>query len=454
MTLSGYDGSYMENEVFETTYGQPAVSTMRILQWAADQGYPACYISNSISSACPSFNHSSSVMSAVNAALAEGHIVIIPQQDITVDEWSGTGYIDLNPSTGAAGYLISGGLNSTETEAGGATIKSWSEPLSCPLTACTVNNPPNGQAYCADNTPLTINSTLTITCPSGTSTQPWNIDTGFTTGSLADQYGGGDYTITISANGTVTCTCTFTILELMSQTVATVPANRARSTIGVGEEVNVSLNGTTASSVTWSVSGGGTLSSMSGASTTFTAPYSAGASTVSATVNGTTCSTNFTVLAPSGVQFIQLGTKHTQGILDAGFHAQCVISPTSVSCYNIEIRELNATATATGCFSCKNGAIHPSWTQQGAGWLTPAQNNYLPAIVDYSYQAACPPYTGPGPGSFSWTIPWNYRKIGSSGNGANFANLTSSASATVNTCTKSKNGMSVTFNINDPSVNW
>ena len=46
------------------------------------------------------------IRSAVNA----GRIVIIPEKEITINQWSGIGYMVLDPDTYACGYMISGGM--------------------------------------------------------------------------------------------------------------------------------------------------------------------------------------------------------------------------------------------------------------------------------------------------------------------------------------------------------
>src|ERR1043165_7395823 len=70
---------------------------------------------------------------------------------------------------------------------------------------------------------------------------------------------------------------------LASETIATSPTNRARTKIGVGEEVKLTVTGNPA---TWAItSGGGTLSPNTGArnSVTFTADDNAASVTITAT---------------------------------------------------------------------------------------------------------------------------------------------------------------------------
>ncbi len=122
MVLAGADGSISENRIFEDSYGEEAVSTIKILELSSDQGIPICRIQTSIAADCPGMAQPSSVVNAINNALAQGHHVTIPRTGITYYQWQGTGYIDMEPATGAAGYIIAGG------QSGGATVDIWIAP--------------------------------------------------------------------------------------------------------------------------------------------------------------------------------------------------------------------------------------------------------------------------------------------------------------------------------------
>jgi hypothetical protein len=117
--LAGADGSIQENRVFEDTFNEQAVSTIKILELANDMSVATCRIVTSIAANCPGISQPASVISAINSALTHGHTVTIPRTGITYHQWQGTGYIDMDPTTGAAGYIISGG------QSGGATVDLW-----------------------------------------------------------------------------------------------------------------------------------------------------------------------------------------------------------------------------------------------------------------------------------------------------------------------------------------
>lgn len=108
MRLTGADGSFQENRVFETRFEEEAISAVKILSLAADSLITVCRITSSIAADCPGLSQPSSVVSAINAALAQGREVTIPERPFTYFDWSGTAWIAMDPATCAAGYIISG----------------------------------------------------------------------------------------------------------------------------------------------------------------------------------------------------------------------------------------------------------------------------------------------------------------------------------------------------------
>ncbi len=140
MRVAGADASIQENRIWETRFEVEAISTIKILELAADSLINVCEITSSIPADCPWIDQPSHVIDAINNALAQGHHVIIPERQFTYYNWTGTGWIDLDPTTCAAGYIISGG------QGGGATVEDWSEELEDLLTDETVCIRPEGPA--------------------------------------------------------------------------------------------------------------------------------------------------------------------------------------------------------------------------------------------------------------------------------------------------------------------
>lgn len=120
MILTGVDASISENRIFEDTYDEEAISAVKILELASDQGIPIYDIdSSNIGTILPLLNVSSSVKNYITDAVNNGRVVTIARDEIVVGQWQGTGFIVMDPVTGAAGYIIAGGQN------GGATVDIW-----------------------------------------------------------------------------------------------------------------------------------------------------------------------------------------------------------------------------------------------------------------------------------------------------------------------------------------
>lgn len=148
MRVAGADGSYQENRVFETVFSEEAVSTIKILQLANETGIPVFDLTPAL---IPQLTQPPSVIASVQAALAIGHHVVIPRDPLTYFEWTGTGWIDMDTATCAAGYLISGG------QSGGATVQLWTvtfPDMLCMLPIGPVEVTPASASdlYCAEST--------------------------------------------------------------------------------------------------------------------------------------------------------------------------------------------------------------------------------------------------------------------------------------------------------------
>lgn len=160
-------------------------------------------------------------------------------------------------------------------------------------------------------------------------------------GSSPASTGGG------STSGCTSCT-------ISSQTVATSPANRARTRIGVGEEVRLTVSPGPA---TWAItSGAGNLSPSRGSHTsvTYTASDTGGSVTVTATGAGCSCTMTFTVVQPSAWRMrrrSRTNLRHRNGRPDCGWLGMLYVRPTDVNFYNIEIQEVDSLCQATGAYS-------------------------------------------------------------------------------------------------------
>ncbi|HTN06764.1 eCIS core domain-containing protein [Agriterribacter sp.] len=200
---------------------------------------------------------------------------------------------------------------------------------------------------------------------------------------------------------------------ITSETVVTSPGSRARTTVGVGEEVNLthsSGNLTTA----WAATAG-TLSANVGATVLFTAPDTA----QTVTVTADTATINFTIIAPNDVHMDNVGgsVKHHLNLPDSGILADVFLLPDNVNFNKVTYRELDVVGIATsGAYACntfKGGHCSP------AG-LGPCGDKSLTSTViagkgtksvlgDCAYSGHCgglPPFA---PGIIGLFIPYEYK---------------------------------------------
>ncbi|TDX48922.1 hypothetical protein [Orenia marismortui] len=112
---SGMISSYLEGSIFEQTFGGEAVSTMHILNHANQQGIPVYTINQeNVDTVIPELEYDSAKKQEFRNLINNGKEITVPERDVTISGWSGTGYIVLNPDDGIGAYMISGGLNGGE----------------------------------------------------------------------------------------------------------------------------------------------------------------------------------------------------------------------------------------------------------------------------------------------------------------------------------------------------
>jgi YD repeat-containing protein len=227
---------------------------------------------------------------------------------------------------------------------------------------------------------------------------------------------------------------------LTTQTVATIPSNRSRTKLGVGEVTTLRLSPAPNCPVTWGLSGGsGAISGTSGSSITFTAHERASTATVTATVNGNQRSITYNVVEPVTESAIRFSTDNfPAGIQGAGMILKITIAPTDVSFQNVESQEVSGPATSiSGYFTDFAPA---TLAHVPAGWVPIGEGN---AKFDHAQISGFPsPWRL---GGFQWVIPIQWRVMGSVNSGTlpNRLQTFTIHDSTGNT-TVSKLGVSVT----------
>lgn len=129
-TLAGLAGSYSESAVFEAIHGFDAVSAVKAIQASAAQGVPVYRIdAGNASQYLTQLQLPAENIQEIQDGIAVGLVAIVPQREITINSWTGTGYILKNPITSAGLYRISGGLAGANTTGDGTQIAAmYKEP--------------------------------------------------------------------------------------------------------------------------------------------------------------------------------------------------------------------------------------------------------------------------------------------------------------------------------------
>ena len=88
------------------------ISAVKALQIAQQQGQTIYTITKeNYSQILPKLNLSSSVITDIRNAVNAGRVVTAHERNISYKGWSGSGYIIIDPTSGAGAYLIDGGAN-------------------------------------------------------------------------------------------------------------------------------------------------------------------------------------------------------------------------------------------------------------------------------------------------------------------------------------------------------
>jgi peptidoglycan hydrolase-like protein with peptidoglycan-binding domain len=207
---------------------------------------------------------------------------------------------------------------------------------------------------------------------------------------------------------------------ITSSTVEPTPGAQTRTTIGVGEKVNLTHS---PGSAAWTTTvGTAPLSATNGVSVIFSAPDVAPATTQTITVTAGAATLAFTVLAPTSVTMDRepgTGIQHTVGRPNSGIQTRVFLGPDTVNFSGARYRELdvNATATVPGAYSCF--AVNTGHCGAGGGGA-PCPDKALTSTVvagmgtqsllgDCACSGDCataPPFVA---GNISFSIPYEYK---------------------------------------------
>ncbi|HYH96581.1 transglutaminase domain-containing protein, partial [Hyalangium sp.] len=116
LRMSGHEGSFQEARILTEGTGEPAVASVTVLQEAAVRGIPVLHLLPG--APLTGLTATPEVLRDVEDQLERGRQVLIPATPLTLENWTGTGFIARDPATEEGGYFLSGRVS------GGQTIRS------------------------------------------------------------------------------------------------------------------------------------------------------------------------------------------------------------------------------------------------------------------------------------------------------------------------------------------
>lgn len=211
-------------------------------------------------------------------------------------------------------------------------------------------------------------------------------------------------------------TVNLTVVKINAETVAELPRNRLRKTIGVGEEVKLTLLPANIGTVTWNISAGtGQLGSS--VPVIFTAPSEADTAIVTATINGCECETVFEIIAPSGIRMENHEVQTalfgvSQGIPWMGlqYWGTYYVQPDTVNFYNIQLYEGASDVHTNGYFSMFLPSIAKPHGVNGPHSLSSevVEGKGTPGTINDQIGGTIDIYPSSLEGDLYWDIEWSY----------------------------------------------
>ncbi|SEH88540.1 Transglutaminase-like superfamily protein [Ruminococcus flavefaciens] len=119
---TGYISSFCESEVIKQFTGMQTVSTAEVLKQATEHDIDILYLSKANINQLELSKLSDQNKADITKYINEGKYITVPNEEITIGAWSGTGYIVYDPSTGTNAYIINNNLGNNIN---GGGLCSW-----------------------------------------------------------------------------------------------------------------------------------------------------------------------------------------------------------------------------------------------------------------------------------------------------------------------------------------
>ncbi len=118
---AGFAGSGWESQSIYSLYNVSAVSTTYVLAYAQNNSIPIYSInSTNVDELVPLLqlpSWASWIRDYIRSVVASGYVVVIPERDVTINQWHGVGFAVIEPTTGLGAYIITGYLAGNATAA-------------------------------------------------------------------------------------------------------------------------------------------------------------------------------------------------------------------------------------------------------------------------------------------------------------------------------------------------
>ena len=122
--ITGFNDSSSEARVWEILLHENGVSAIDVLSQAASNGGNILYITSAnLTEELAKMDTDSAAKSDITNFVNRGYTIIVPEKEVTIESWKGTGFIAIDFSTGSATYRLTGGINGGGT----ATIDDLSD---------------------------------------------------------------------------------------------------------------------------------------------------------------------------------------------------------------------------------------------------------------------------------------------------------------------------------------
>lgn len=201
------------------------------------------------------------------------------------------------------------------------------------------------------------------------------------------------------------------VWTIVTETDVSIPTNKSRRRIGVGEGVKLRIVPEGIGPATWSRSGSGSLCAKECNPVHFTAGGAPSSAVVSASLpGGSSGSVDFEIVAPDSVVFEYVSHSSETNPLQIEIALDVHVGPSDVNFSEVLFGESTCIGRGTGYFSYEDGEVHvatsspapPTGYDGAAGWKM-AGGDRIHGMT------RGPRYTA---GVFHWSVPWLYSRSG------------------------------------------